>query len=198
MYIGKNTKKEISRMVDFRTSFEYIKGVKAIVTDEFERLKEELINAFNGHAVTEEIEGGPKASNTSNTLGGVGNLFSFIGFESGDRPTQPIRMALDGIALTSIVVSRDGSSRSHIIYPTADDIFRMTPMPWAEGRSWAQGIEQGMPGLGKYLRKDSGRSGGGIQTDNQIRGGGFSNTSYISSMIRDFEKKILKLNKIRL
>jgi len=67
MYIGKNTKKEISRMVDFRTSFEYIKGVKAIVTDEFERLKEELINAFNGHAVTEEIEGGPKASNTSNT-----------------------------------------------------------------------------------------------------------------------------------
>lgn len=183
MYVRRNTKKEISRMVDLRTSFEYIKGVKAIVTVEFEKLKEELIRAFNGHPVTVEIEGGPKTSNTSNTLGGVGNLFSFIGFESGDNPTQPIRMALDGIALTSIIISRDGSSRSHIIYPTADDIFRMTSMPWAEGRSWAQGIEQGMPGLGKYLRKDSGRSGGGIQADNQVRGGGFSNTSYILSLI---------------
>ena len=195
-YVRRTTNKDVSRLIDLRGSMQYIKEVKSIVNDEFKIIKQKLISDFSNHKVTQEIEAGVKASNISNTLGGVGNLFSFIGFDSGDRPVEPIRMALTSISLTSIIISRDGSSRSSVIYPSADDIFRMTPMPWAEGRSWAQGIEQGMPGLGKFLRKDSGRSGGGLQVDNKVRDGKFSNTSYISSLIRDFEINIKQLDKV--
>lgn len=195
-YTRRTTKKDVSKLIDLRRSMEYIKEVKSIVDDEFKIIKQKLINDFNNHKVTQEIEAGVKSSNTSNTLGGVGNLFSFIGFDSGDRPIEPIRMALDSISLTAVIISRDGSSRSSVIYPSADDIFRMTPMPWAEGRSWAQGIEQGMPGLGKFLRKDSGRSGGGLQADNKVRDGRFSNTPYISSLIKNFERNIQQLDKV--
>ena len=38
--------------------------------------KKKLVDRFRNHPVTQEIEGGPSASNSSNTLGGRGNLFS--------------------------------------------------------------------------------------------------------------------------
>jgi len=196
MYTRRTTKKDVSKLLDLRRSMEYVKEVKSIVQGEFNEIKKELITQFNSHPVTVEIEAGVKANNTSNTLGGVGNLFTFIGFESGSRPIDPIRFALESISLTSVIISRDGSSRSSILYPSAHDIFKITPMPWANGRSWAQGIEQGMPGLGKFSRKDAGRSGGGLQTDNKVRGGKFSNTSYISALINDFEKTINRLDKV--
>ena len=53
-----------------------------------------------------------------------------------------------------------------------------------------------MSGLGRYLQTEGGRSGGGLQVDNKVRGGGFRNTPYISSIIKNFEKKIVKLNKL--
>ena len=177
MYI-KNTKRDISRLLDFRKSFQYVSEIKNIVKGEF--------------------EAGPSASNTSGTLGGVGNLFTFIGFEANQKPTEPIRQALEYIFLTSTVVRRDGSSESHVLYPSPDDIFRVTPLPWAQGRSWARGIESGLSGLGHYLNKESdlSRSSKGIQVENMVRGGKFQNTQYITAMIRLFEKKLKSLNKI--
>ena len=40
----------------------------------------QMLREFDSHPVTTEISSGPKAGNTSNTLSGRGNLFSFIGF----------------------------------------------------------------------------------------------------------------------
>jgi hypothetical protein len=197
MYI-RNTKQDISKLLDFRKSFQYVSEIKNIVKGEFEVMKAELIAEFDKHEVTEEIEAGPSASNTSGTLGGVGNLFTFIGFEANQKPTEPIRQALQHIFLTSTMVKRDGSSESHVLYPSPDDIFRVTPLPWAQGRSWARGIESGLSGLGHYLNKESdlSRSSKGIQVDNIVRGGKFQNTQYITAMIRSFEKKLKSLNKI--
>lgn len=39
--------------------------------------RRELINDFESHPVTREIEGGTESSNLSGTLGGYGNLFTF-------------------------------------------------------------------------------------------------------------------------
>ena len=53
-----------------------------------------LLDAFENHEITKEIEAGPGASNSSGTLGGYGNLFTFIGFDRGQDPISPIRSLL--------------------------------------------------------------------------------------------------------
>jgi len=68
-------------------------------------------------------------------------------------------------------------------------------LPWADSRSWAEGIERGLPGLGYFLSKDNiGRSGAGIQVEKQVKQTKFQNVKYISSLINEFEKDILSLN----
>lgn len=185
---------KILKNVDFRKSLEYTKEVKAIVHSKFNEAKKKLIFDFKSHPITVEIGAGPQSSNISKTLGGVGNLYSFIGFESGSDPIKPITSALNSIKLTSVLIKRDGTSQSYVLYPSAEDIFKITPLPWAEGRSWAKAMETGLSGLGYYLNKESeySRSGEGIQLDSKhkIRNGKFQNTKYISSLILDFEKEI--------
>ena len=195
-----NTVNNINKLIDYRKSIQYVNHVKQIVTQEFEKHKAVLKRDFASHPVTVELEGGVNASNTSNTLGGKGNLFTFIGFNSGDSPTQPIHFALDNISLTQVLVKRDGTSSSFVLYPTEDDIFRITPLPWAEGRSWAEGIENGLSNLGHFLAKpsDNSRSGGGIQSQNQVSTRTFSKTPYISKMIKKFEHSIKNLNSLKI
>lgn len=193
-----NTKRNIENSYDLRTSMEFKKAVRRILNIEFEKLKSELIINFLSHPVTKEIEAGPMAKNISNTLGGVGNLFSYIGFENGEKPIQPIMQALREISLSAIITSRNGDSRAVIFYPTAKEIFDITPLPWANGRSWAKSIETGLSGFGYYLADkefDSAvsRSTYAIQTKSKLRSGRFNNVPYISSLIKEFEQKIIKL-----
>ena len=61
-----------------------------------------MINEFESHPVSVEIAGGSGASNSSRTLGGYGNLFTFIGFPAGARP---IAKAL-GLGADIVVVGR--------------------------------------------------------------------------------------------
>ena len=79
--------------------------------------------------------------------------------------------------------------------PTLEEAFAITPMPWATGRSWARGIEVGISGLGQYLAIDaaSSRSGEGIQAKNNLRGGSFTRTSYLSGLFRKYNDSIKKL-----
>ena len=60
-----------------------------LLVRKFERAKDEMIKDFLSLKVTQEIAGGPGALNMSGTLGGYGNLFSFIGFDMGDNPMTP-------------------------------------------------------------------------------------------------------------
>jgi hypothetical protein len=194
MFIPQN-QKAISKLIDFRKSMEYVREVKNTVRQEFEFAKRTLISDFENHPVTKEIDAGVNASNSSGTLGGKGNLFSFIGFKSGDTPTTSIRIAFDKIFLTSTMVKRDGSSESFVLYPSADDIFRITPLPWAEGRSWAEGIEKGISNFGHYLNKETeySRSGRGVQSKSQVTSSDFRPQPYISEMISQFEISIQKV-----
>ena len=166
------------------------------IKDEVEKIKEEIIQEFEEHPISKEIEGGITAFNISNTLNGITNLYSFIGFEAGDKPLDPIRIELQKIKL-KYNVNRKGDLIFTIDFPSAKDIFNVTPMPWATGRSWAQGIENGISGLGYYIKQvKNSRSGLGVQTKNQIRSGvRFRNTKYISELIKKYNKKIEDLSK---
>ena len=175
-----------------------LKGTKGeLLTKKIDELKKEMVKAFLKHPITAEILGGPKATNTSGTLGGYGNLFSFIGFSESDRPIAPITKLLEQTSYKMTGMNPRGVLRLTIILPSPADIFEVTPLPWAPGISWAKRMEVGLSGLGMYLNKDSSlsRSGAGIQSKRQIRTGRFSNASYVSAFMREWRERILKIDK---
>tara|TARA_S200002703_G_scaffold158998_1_gene170928 strand:+ start:3004 stop:3588 length:585 start_codon:yes stop_codon:yes gene_type:complete len=170
-----------------------------IVKKEFDRIKKQMIDEFDAHPITQEIEMGIDAPNLSNTLNGITNLYSFIGFDSGSKPIDPIRQLLEK---STFRISSGGKLLATATFeiPTAKMIFTATPMPWADGRSWAKGIERGISGLGYYIKKrKNSRSGLGVQSQNKVRGGlKFQNTKYISALINKYERIFRDLNKKQL
>ena len=172
----------------------YLKFVYDAMKKEVDKIQIEMIQEFEQHPISKEIDGGITAYNTSETLNGVTNLYSFIGFNSGDRPLEPIKQELQKIKLRYNIASR-GEITFTIDFPTAKDIFKVTPLPWATGRSWAQGIESGISGLGFYLKLKSknSRSGEAIQTSVKGSARRFKNQQYISVLINKYTNLFAQL-----
>ena len=166
------------------------------------KLKDKLISEFLNHPVTIELNSGPNSYvNVSGTLKNFeGNLYSFIGFESGTDPIKPI---LDVLLKINIFQQQVGDNLFLVVngFPTPQEIWDITPMPWQDGRSWAKGIEEGISGLNYYLFSFSknfptSRSGPAIQTKKQIFSGArFERVKYISTMLNKY--KVLFKNLMR-
>jgi|TARA_B100000902_G_scaffold384920_1_gene425631 hypothetical protein len=173
------------------------KDAEKIIRDKFKKIKQEMIKEFLSDPVTMEIMSGPSSTNISGTLGGVSNLFAFIGFDQGDQPIAPILNSLENVNFIYNKELKKGNQIGvsfNVFLPTAEEIFSITPLPWATGRSWAQGIERGLSGLGYLLRKEGGRSGAAVQSRvNKVRGGRFQNRPYISSFINKYKKRFEEL-----
>ena len=162
-----------------------------LIVNKINSFKNQMVKDFTNHPVTKEILGGVGASNISGTLSGYGNLFTFIGFNNSDQPINPIIELLNRTNYNFTKFNTRGECRITIEMPSAEQIFAVTPLPWAPGISWAQRIEVGMAGFGEYMNKYSNqsRSLGGIQTENKIRNGGFKNVPYISSFVNKWAKQ---------
>jgi hypothetical protein len=159
--------------------------------------KKELLDTFSSHEVTKEIDGGANSGNISGTLGGYGNLFSFIGFPDGFDPISPVKNLINKIRIFKKPYVRQENNGSLISFninaPLLSDFENETPMPWARGRSWLIGIERGISGLGYFIsRSGDGRSGGGQQANKKIKQLSFKNVSYFSKMYSDFFKKLAR------
>ena len=175
----------------------------------FNQLRNDMIEEFLNHPVTEEIALGPKLNWGSPLLGGYGDLFSFIGFDKGDDPIKPVVELFRGLRLFSVTSKGLDHKFEVRFFPTMEDVESVTPMPWAEGRSWASGIEHGISGLGSYLNTETPysppelRSTAGIQAKDKsgklvkIRGGKFKNTPYISKILNEFRAKFLELSSVK-
>lgn len=100
------------------------------VIKNFETIKNQMIKEFLNHPVTKEILAGPAAENISETLGGNGNLFSYIGFEEG---SEPIEKVLEEFRKTSIRFNGliENGANWLIFMPAKEDIWEASPMPWA-------------------------------------------------------------------
>lgn len=159
--------------------------------------KKELLDTFSSHEVTKEIDGGANSGNISGTLGGYGNLFSFIGFPDGFDPISPVKNLINKIRIFKKPYVRQENNGSLISFninaPLLSDFENETPVPWARGRSWLIGIERGISGLGYFIsRSGDGRSGGGQQANKKIKQLSFKNVSYFSKMYSDFFKKLAR------
>jgi len=167
-----------------------VNETKRIMRPAFQQIKNKMIAEFLNHPVTVEIQNGIDSSNISGTLQNVTNLYSFIGFDSADKPIDPI---LEKLQETRLVYIK--STSTQIIYnvemPSAKEIFSITPLPYQSGRSWAKSIETGLSGLNFYIRRasDASRSGLGIQTDKKVRSARFKNTKYISDLLNRYRKE---------
>lgn len=187
---------DVQQALERQAPKELRKSFERDIKNKFKNIKNELIKEFLSDPVTIEILQGPSGTNISGTLGGISNLFAFIGFDSGEQPISPILQSLENIQLTynKEIRKRGIGVEFDVSIPTAQDIFAITPLPWATGRSWAEGIERGLSGLGYLLRKDGGRSGAAVQSRvNKIRSGRFQNRPYISALIKKYRKRFEEL-----
>jgi hypothetical protein len=168
------------------------KAVRDIVQKKFEQEKNSFVKDFESHPVTQELDGGENASNISGTLGGYGNLFSFLGFNNGSNPTAPVKSLIQKIVLNrNLQVSQNGF-KIKVAIPSKNEFAAVSRMPWESGRSWLLDIERGISGLGAYLygRFTNSRSGRGIQVKYNYESRSFQNIKYFSEMYRKFIKRL--------
>jgi hypothetical protein len=169
--------------------------MRGFIGPQIEKKQDLLIKQFDAHPITIEIDAGPTARNSSGTLGGYGNLFSFIGFPSGNDPTAIIKKIFsEKIKFTVSRVNKRGKYKITCFIPSLEEIYGLTPLPWASGKSWVDGIEKGMSNLGSYLYSPSGfgssLSGTGIQAKGGGSGVSFQNAPYVAKLIENFKRRL--------
>ena len=101
------------------------RDLQRVATENFKKVKREMIEEFLANPITQEILAGPEGSNISGTLGSVGNLFAFIGFERGEQPISPILTLLEGVTLEYRKPTKNLGMGIifEVTLPTAEDIF---------------------------------------------------------------------------
>jgi hypothetical protein len=168
------------------------KMVRDIAQKEVEKEKALFKQDFESHPVTQEIDGGESASNVSGTLGGYGNLFSFLGFNKGANPTTPVKFLIQSISLGKNVRISSSGFQLKVNIPSKEQFGAVSKMPWEGGRSWLLDVERGISGLGAFLygRFISSRSGGGIQSKYNYSNRRFRNVKYFSEMYSKFLRRL--------
>lgn len=173
---------------------------KNIAEEEIFKIKKELIDNFNNHPVTKELEGGAEAQNESSTLNGIGNLTTYIGFSPSSNPTEPVRQILNTVEVRKEKFKKNFNNNEIIFEfdvsaPTIEEIEEVGSLPFEPGQSWIKGIENGISGFGAYIYgkifKNS-RSGKALQSKNSFRQGSFRPVKYISEIMGKFYLKLKK------
>lgn len=156
----------------------------------FERVKKEMLRELDNHPISRDLQNDIDSGTVTK-----GTLFGFLGFEMGEDPVQELRTLLEkNCKIRFYKENLNKGSRTYIVnIPSKDDIYQATPLRWAPGRSWVKAIEFGISGMGNYIEieSDKSRSGEGIQSKTSNSGGRFRNTSYISTILVNFQKKLL-------
>jgi len=179
------------------SSKQFKSAVEREVLKKFKAAKNNFMESFSAHKVSQELAAGKKAANISGSLSGEGNLFTFIGFEDGgENPIISLNNFLKQSFGDPKITSRKGTLfRLSMNVPTKEEIENATPLPYESGRSWVRGIEYGISGIGFYFYSkkqeiENSRSTLGIQSKYKIRGGNFSNQSYLSPLLKKLYKEI--------
>lgn len=198
-------REEIERQVIKNADAIFNKEIKPIVTKKFKALKQELLDSFDEHDVTQEIEGGPSAdSKFVKTIAG-GNLFSLLGFNGGENPTAELRKVIKEKVNLKIESVTRKNTKNGILWeipvemPTLGEIEKeaasRNPLDWTS-RGWTYLIEHGIPWFAHYLFRERGfktsKSGTAIEVKGTISQGRTSihGTPYISEIMRKFQDAI--------
>ena len=172
--------------------------MEASARKRFDEAKKRLMKDFDNHAVTKELIAGPDGGNLSDTLGGYGNLFSYMGFPSGATPTTAVRNFLIQAIKIKRSSNRGGLNVSYNINVPSLKDFSFASMPWETGKNWVEGVEVGVSGFSYYLARAAAasRSGTAIQIDGTLRAKTSSvGVKYVSKLVEDLKRRIRKKGK---
>ena len=169
----------------------------------FNRVKQAMLKEFDEHPVTSELSKGGRSTNDSGTLGGYGNLFAFIGFDQGTKPTESLRHLLDVATQITQTSYRNRHYYFVVETPNKKAMEKVTPMPWEPGNSWLFGIEEtrGISGLSHFVYKrwlTSNRKGtpGGSTWGFQLKdypymeGATFTPRAYVKEILSNLRDKV--------
>jgi len=165
------------------------KEARIIANQILEDKKKKYISEILEHPVSQELAGGSDANNISNTLNGEGNLYSFIGFDAGDKPIEDLVDIIEKTTKIQPIKSKGDIFNFQVYTPSLEDLKAYTPMPFEGGNSWLKGIEKGISGFSNYLYGllfPISRSGRAIQTKNKIRRASYKPTKYFSVLYKNF------------
>jgi hypothetical protein len=179
----------------------YKSQINNIISKKVLRSKRGMLEEFDSHPVTREVEAGINSGNTSGTLpSGYGNLYTFIGFRYGSDPANMIRNLLSltkSLKKTKSKVSKSKiTTYFTITTPSQDQIKAVSKMPFEGGKSWVYGIERGISGFSHYIYKNYtlSRSTKGLQSRYKARSGQFKPMydGYITRILKNFFDRVSK------
>lgn len=189
--------KELLKAISFENQVATALAIRKEIIPQIENAQEQMIKDFMSHSVSKEIASGPTSTNLSSTLSGYGNLFSFIGFERNQNPLAVINDILSKKIVVKVRTISSGKFKITLYIPTKEEIYQSTPLPWASGSSWTEGIEAGISNLGSYLYSSTGfkesTSGTGLQIKNLKKSVTFKTTPYISEIMKKFRNRLQKI-----
>jgi hypothetical protein len=173
---------------------------------QYELVKEQTLQEFESHPVTQELQAGAYGDNQTGTISPAGNLYSLIGFDAGTDPTEPIRSIINSLGvMMSFEPKYAGKLKLRYSFPATQlnikEIEDVTPMPsWTTG-SWVRRVEKSIEGINHYLFYtenhkskpfDKSRSGTGIQIKGNLNKT-FKRIDYITGIIKNFNNRLIRL-----
>lgn len=179
------------------------------LNNKFEKNKENFLREIEDDQVSQELAAGNSAPNLSLTLGGNGNLFSFLGFSEGDAPIENLinylRSAIRKTESKIASVGTDITIRSSVIIPSAEELESLNgpgePAHITDdypNSGWIRAVRRGQGGYTRYLYDvirefRTSRSGTAIQIKGLVRQGSMlPKTSFFTKQVANFRKNLNK------
>lgn len=174
-------------------------AIAPIMEKKFKDEKKVLMEQFDSHPVTLELEAGPdyEGSGLVSTAHG-GNLFSFLGFNRGEKPVIWLRETLEKFVtkgrLTKEKIS-DGFLYSYEIrVPSKREIYSRTRILEWTTRSFVDLVENGIPGFGRYIfdlfKIKHSRSKTGVEAKKPLRQPASSaKIPYVTLLLNSFRER---------
>jgi len=185
-----------------------VKQVRPLIKLDFEAKKEQFLQTFDEHPVSQEISEGPGAfSRVPELANSGGNLFSLLGFYKEQNPIAALREYLKD----NVVLYKTGAGKlkgdkitfdTPVYAPSEDEVNQVmasqpeSQLEWT-GRSFTDLLRRGISGLPQYLfdltrdfSQVPSRSGPAIQVKGNLRNTNVGPIPYVKELLNGLTRLI--------
>lgn len=168
------------------------KLVNKVAEDTLKEKLGTLTQQIENHPVSKELRAGVTASNTSGTLGGYGNLYTFLGGFEGDVVSRIVSNILVKAQLGRERVYNN-EARKEILFTKELNVplESIDETLTFENRGVIDAVENGVGNFSHFVysrkRLKESRTGHGLQSEKSVRTQQFVPTEWIGSLLRQLK-----------